>query len=142
MKRLQRLRLHIKLMVLSFGLVLGAPLLVAAPSYALSSPASVVADAAADACAGIGLTGGDCKSDTGGTKINNTLTSIINIITSIVGVVALIMILVAGFKYITSGGDANKISSAKSTIIYAIVGLIVAALAQVIVHFVITQAKA
>ena len=47
------------------------------------------------------------------------------------------MIMVGGFKYITSGGDSGKISSAKATIIYALVGLVIVAMAQFIVRFAI-----
>jgi hypothetical protein len=51
------------------------------------------------------------------------------------------MIMVAGFKYITAGGDAGSIGSAKNTLVYAIVGLLIAALAQALVHFVLNAAK-
>jgi len=47
------------------------------------------------------------------------------------------MIIFGGFKYITSGGDAGGVTGAKNTILYAIVGLVIVALAQVIVRFVI-----
>jgi hypothetical protein len=57
-------------------------------------------------------------------------------------VVAVIMIIVGGLKYITSGGDSGNITSAKNTILYAIVGLIVVALAQIIVRFVLERATA
>jgi len=50
------------------------------------------------------------------------------------------MIIIGGFKYVTSGGDSTKISSAKSTIFYALIGLVVVALAQVIVRLVLTKA--
>jgi hypothetical protein len=49
------------------------------------------------------------------------------------------MVIISGFKYVTSGGDPQKVSGAKSTLIYAIVGLIVVALAQILVHFVLQQ---
>jgi hypothetical protein len=52
------------------------------------------------------------------------------------------MIIWGGFKYITSGGDSNNVSGAKNTIIYAIIGLVIVALAQLIVHFVISQSTA
>ena len=51
------------------------------------------------------------------------------------------MIVYSGYNYITSGGDSGKVSSAKTTLIYALVGLLIAALAQIIVHFVINTAK-
>jgi hypothetical protein len=55
----------------------------------------------------------------------------------VVGVVAVIMIIIAGFKYITSGGDSGNVTSAKNTILYAIIGLVVVALSQFIVKFVL-----
>lgn len=79
------------------------------------------------------------KGDESENSLNKLLTSIVNIISVIVGVVAVIMVIFSGFKYITSGGDSSKISSAKTTIIYAIVGLIIVALAQVIVRFVLNK---
>jgi hypothetical protein len=62
---------------------------------------------------------------------------IVNIFSIIVGAVAVIMIIYGGFRYITSGGDSNRVGSAKNTLIYAIIGLIIVALAQIIVHFVL-----
>lgn len=70
-------------------------------------------------------------------KINSILTTVINIFSFIVGVVAVIMIVVGGLRYITSGGESSNVSSAKNTIIYAIVGLVIVALSQIIVHFVL-----
>jgi predicted permease len=65
---------------------------------------------------------------------------IVNIFSLIVGVAAVIMIIVGGFRYITSGGDSTRVGGAKNTLIYAIVGLIIVALAQAIVHFVLNNA--
>ena len=76
------------------------------------------------------------------TQLNGLVAKVINIITVIVGIVAVVMIIVGGFKYITSGGDSNKVGSAKNTILYAIIGLIVVALAQFIVKFVLNKTKA
>ncbi len=49
------------------------------------------------------------------------------------------MIIIGGFKYVTSTGDSASISSAKNTILYALVGLAVVSLAQVLVHFVLNK---
>jgi len=70
-------------------------------------------------------------------SVDTFITNLVNVFSVIVGVVAVIMIIIGGFRYITSGGDSNNISSAKNTIIYAIIGLIVVALAQFIVQFVL-----
>jgi hypothetical protein len=72
-------------------------------------------------------------------SVNQLLTDAVNIFSVVVGVVAVIMIIVGGFKYITSGGDSSKVSSAQSTILYAIIGLVVVVLSQVIVHFVLSR---
>jgi hypothetical protein len=64
---------------------------------------------------------------------------IINLLSAVVGILAVIMIIVAGFRYITSGGRDEAVKGAKNTILYAIVGLVVVALAQIIVHFVLAK---
>ncbi|MEX1995224.1 MAG: pilin [Candidatus Saccharimonadales bacterium] len=73
-------------------------------------------------------------------SINDTIASIVNILSIIIAIIAVIMIIIGGFRYITSGGAADKVTSAKNTILYAIIGLIIVALAQTIVRFVINQA--
>src|SRR5689334_12447032 len=64
-------------------------------------------------------------------KLNNLVHTIINLLSVVVGVVAVIMIIVGGFRYITSGGSDTGVTGAKNTILYAIIGLIIVALAQV-----------
>lgn len=53
------------------------------------------------------------------------------------GVVAVIVIIVGGIRYATSNGDASQVKSAKNTILYAVVGLVVIMMAAVITQFVI-----
>lgn len=72
-------------------------------------------------------------------KVNSLLTTVINLFSLIVGIVAVIMIIVGGFKYITSGGDSGNVTGAKNTILFAVVGLIIVALAQFIVRFVLAK---
>ncbi len=72
-------------------------------------------------------------------KINTIIRNIINLFSLLVGVVSVIMIILGGFKYITSGGDSGNVGSAKNTIIYAIVGIVIVAFAQLIVRFVLTK---
>ncbi len=82
----------------------------------------------------------ECSDADAEQNVNNLIKTVINIFSVIVGVVAVIMIVYGGFKYITSGGDSGKISAAQQTIIYAIVGLIIVSLAQIIVRFVLSRA--
>ena len=61
-----------------------------------------------------------------------------NTILYIVGIVAVIMLIIGGIRYVTSGGDAKKVTDAKNTVLYAIIGLVIAFLAFAIVNFVIS----
>jgi len=74
-------------------------------------------------------------------KVDSIVKLVINIFSLIVGIVSVIMIIIGGLKYITSGGDSGNITGAKNTILYAIIGLVVVALAQVIVRFVLAKAS-
>jgi hypothetical protein len=65
--------------------------------------------------------------------------TIVTLFSVIVGAVSVLMIIYGGFRYITSGGDSGRVGNAKNTLIYAIVGLVIVALAQLIVHFVLNQ---
>lgn len=68
---------------------------------------------------------------------SGTFTTILQIVFGIMGGVALIIFMLAGLKYITSQGDASAVAKAKNTILYAIIGLAVAAFAFTIVTFVV-----
>ncbi|HEY5550158.1 MAG TPA: pilin [Candidatus Saccharimonadales bacterium] len=86
--------------------------------------------------AGAGQTG--CAPDPNATSsLNTTISRVINILSIVVGIVAVIMLIYGGFRYITSAGDTTRVASAKNTILYALIGLIIVALAQVIVRFVL-----
>jgi hypothetical protein len=65
--------------------------------------------------------------------------TIVSTMLLILGILAVIMIIYSGIKYVISAGDASKIKSAKDTLTYSIVGLIVAVLAYAIVNFVVTK---
>ena len=78
---------------------------------------------------------GGCSASGGG--LNELLRKIINIFSVIVGAVAVIMIIIGGFRYVISSGNDQAVSGAKNTIIFALVGLVIVALSQFVVHFVI-----
>lgn len=63
--------------------------------------------------------------------------TIINTLLYVLGIIAVIMIVVGGIRYTTSAGDASRIKAAKDTIMYSVVGLVVALLAFAIVNFVL-----
>lgn len=133
-------------------------ILAAIMPFALAAPMLLapVAVSAEDigSCGGIGSSinqgvnsatgdGRSCNASTADGDVNSLQSiaaKIVNFLSVIVGIVAVIMIIVGGFRYITSGGDSGNVSSAKNTLIYAIVGLIIVALAQFIVRFVLENA--
>lgn len=127
------------------ALALSAPALVPVAVYAVA-PGTAIGGSGSDIQCGVNsgaeldLSGETCEVEgTGTSSLQGLITKIINIFSVIVGVIAVIMIIVGGLKYITSGGDSGNVSSAKNTIIYALVGLVIVALAQFIVRFVLTN---
>lgn len=64
-------------------------------------------------------------------------TKFTNIALGIIGALSVIMLVWGGLRYILSGGDSKKVTDAKNTILYAIIGLIIAVLAYAIVNFVL-----
>lgn len=91
------------------------------------------------ACEGLAVEPGEECDDSAKQEIAKLLSSVINILSWIVGIVSVIMIIVGGLKFVLSNGDSSGIASARSTVIYALVGLVVAALAQVLVAFVLNR---
>lgn len=82
------------------------------------------------------------------TKLNNTANTndlmgqaniIINVVIGVIGFVAVAFIIFGGFQYTTSAGDPGKVKKAKDTILYGIIGLVVAMLAYAIVNFVLSN---
>ncbi len=69
---------------------------------------------------------------------SGVFTKITNTVLFAVGIISVIMLIVGGLCYIISGGDSKKVTDAKNTIMYAIIGLIIAILAFAIVNFVIS----
>ncbi len=124
---------------LAGAVMVATPLAVPAVAFA----ASPIQDCLSQ---GVGLSTGNgstCVADpdqeTGAGKIQNIVTTAINIFSIIVGIVSVVMIIYGGFKYITSGGDSGNVTSAKNTIVFAVIGLIIVALAQFIVQFVLNK---
>ncbi|MEO8785078.1 MAG: pilin [Candidatus Saccharimonadales bacterium] len=125
-------------------LALGLPAVASAAHAPADAVWRVAATSPKDAvCEGVGLTGGSsqCDATSSSKSLNNTLRVVIGGISLVVGVIAVIMLFIGGLKYITSTGDPAKVSSAKDTILYAIIGLIVVAFAQLIVRFTLKTAE-
>lgn len=68
---------------------------------------------------------------------DGVFTQVTNTVLYIVGIVSVVMLIYGGLRYVISGGDSKKVTDAKNTILYAIIGLIISILAFAIVNFVI-----
>jgi hypothetical protein len=95
-------------------------------------------------CNGIGAISGSagCEDNPDEANVDDTISTVINILSLITAVIAVIMIIVGGIRYVTSSGDSTSTGNAKNTVIYAVVGLVIVALAQLIVRFVVQRLAA
>ena len=111
---------------------------------------SVVVPEAANAACPTDLTisaGVECAAGTDqeGTSLfdaGGIFQQITNILLFLVGAISVIMLIIGGVRYVISGGDQNQVTGAKNTIMYAIVGIVVAFLAYAAVNFVVTRLQA
>jgi hypothetical protein len=118
-----------KLALLSIAALVGI-MTAAAPAYVGASPASQIQT-------GVDNAGGGGETSNLGARVK----TIVNILLYVLGAIAVVMIVIGGIRYTTSNGDSSAITSAKNTILYSVIGLIVAILAYSIVNFVLTQFK-
>lgn len=122
----KKFQLFIASLAVSVGII-GATL-VPAPAYAAcTTPASCVQD-------GVDKAGGKASKTADPQEIIQT---IVRVLLFLIGAISVIMIVVGGFRYTISQGDSTQVTSAKNTIMYAVIGLIIAIFAWAIVDFVI-----
>lgn len=81
----------------------------------------------------------DCNVAENEDTLMATVFNVIRVVLGVLGLVAAIVIIVGGVQYMTAAGDAAKVAKAQNTILFAVVGLIIAILAFVIVNFVIAN---
>lgn len=128
---MNKIKLTLAGMVLAVSTLVGVATLVPTPALAVTPEQS--------ACEGSGGTwnGGNC---TQGTRtVTGTIKSVGNILVFLTGAISVLMIIIGGVRYALSGGDQGTITSAKNTILYAIIGVIVSIAAYAIVNFVLSN---
>lgn len=91
--------------------------------------------------AATGTTSGSEICGAKGDSFTDIMKNIINTILFVLGIVAVIMIIIGGIRYVTSNGNAQQVNSAKDTVLYAVIGLIIAIMAYAIVNFVLARLK-
>ncbi|MCE7936393.1 hypothetical protein DYH10_01175 [Candidatus Saccharibacteria bacterium CPR2] len=85
-------------------------------------------------CKGIGVGGGDCNNPGG---IGPVISKVTTAIAFVVGGISIIMIIVGGIRYVMSAGDPNGAKGAKDTIMYSLIGLVIAIAAYAIANWVV-----
>ena len=113
-----------------------AGLFMTAPAMAVTCPAGSLHTGEATTYAQCNIPDEEVK-DEG--SLFKTIQTIINWILAVLGLVAVIMVVLGGFTYMTSQGDPGKTKKARDTILYGIIGLIIALLAFAIVNFVLVN---
>ena len=139
----KRIRNIIATSVIALSFVAPSALLVGSAAAFTPTPISNGLCEGVDATNTVGnsAAGDQCLTDPGGrTDLQRIAQNVINIFSLVIGVIAVIMIIVGGLKYFTSGGDSGNITGAKNTILYALIGLVIVALSQIIVRFVLNKA--
>ena len=86
---------------------------------------------------GIGQFG--ARSDLGSTDVRETIARIINVALSLLGVVAVVIILAGGFKWMTAGGNEDKVGEARKLIFAGVIGMAIVLSAFAIARFVLGQ---
>lgn len=104
------------------------------PAFAVECDDSDIANTGLNGSADCAAGTGQAESLSGEGGVFQTVT---NILLFIIGAVAVIMLVIGGIRYTISNGDSNQVTAAKNTILYAIIGIIVAILAYAAVNFVI-----
>lgn len=102
---------------------------------AAMSAAGTVLAANPDAQEGINAAQGNLQT----TSLTDSVANVTNIMITIIGIISVIMLIIGGFRYVLSGGDQKGTTAAKDTILYAIIGVVVALLSYSIMNFVINQ---
>jgi hypothetical protein len=131
MNMMNRLGLKVFLAVAALLAVLGVSF---APAYAQCNPTDTKS---AIQCGTDNSAGVPVGAKTAGQSLNDTIATIVKLASLAVGILATFMIIAGGFRYMTSGGKEESVKGAKNMILYAIIGLVIVALAQIIVHFVL-----
>ena len=113
-------------------------LFAAAPAFAaLNCSSSDLSTSEAIQCGANGGSGNNQDASQATSNLDNTVSSIVNVLSIAVGVISVIMIIIAGARFVTSSGNQEGVAAARRMILYAAIGLVIVALSQIIVHFVL-----
>ena len=116
--------------------LLGAMVMVIGSMIYLNNPVNAIV--LSDNCPA-GGSSSVCASTSPKDDLGAIIKQITNVMFFIIGAIAVVMIIYSGIRYTTSAGNPAGVTAAKNSLIYSIVGLVVAILAYAIVNFVVTR---
>lgn len=123
---------YISTIITTLALMMGLTML-AAPAYADTSDIINSNNAACQGNTSV------CSTSGGRARLFGIIKNIINLLLVAAGVISVIIIIVGGLRYTLSAGDQAQVTAAKNTVMYAVVGLVVAMLSFAIVNFVVAR---
>lgn len=122
--------------IISAGLITVSAFAGVLTTSAVLNPTVASAASVDEVREGVNKVGGNKSGNSAG-AFSNLLENVINLLLFIIGAIAVIMIIIGGIRYTTSAGDANQAKSARDTVLYSVVGLVIAIMAYAIVNFVL-----
>lgn len=125
-------------------LIISLAVIAAGVLFLSIAPLAHAEDVFEGACQGAAASSAVCQSGQGAQENplvgpNGLITRVTQIVVLIVGVAAVITIIISGLRYVTSAGDSAGVNNAKNGILYAVVGLVVAVIGQVIITLVLQK---
>lgn len=120
---------HTLIAIISAGLISAAALVGFSPLLASTADASSARTEV--------LNGANATGQSGSRSLEQSINDVTNVLLFVIGAIAVIVIIYGGIKFVTSDGDASKIKGARETILYAVVGIVIALIAYAIVRWVV-----
>lgn len=130
---MKKIKTGVVTLLILMGLI-AVPAITYTSAYASVNPQS-------EACSGTGgtLSSGTCAGNSSQDNLAKLIKTAVNVLLYVLGAIAVLVIIIGGIRYVTSAGDASRVKLAKDTILYAVIGLVIAILAYAIVNFVVTN---
>lgn len=126
----------VKIVLATFAVAIAGVAGLALPVSAANTPTSVICPDGSRAQTFEGCTS---QAEGEGRSLFDTLRIVINVVLGVLAFITVAMIIIGGINYSTSQGDATKTKKARDTILYGVIGLVIALLAFALVNFVLAN---
>jgi hypothetical protein len=127
-----------KILLITLTMLTGLIFLYQQPVFATSTCSGGFSAAKCSACSGLSELGSSQRCSSNGSTVKAVIAETVSVLSYIVGIAAIIMIIISAIRFVISGGNSNSVEQAKKMLVYAIIGLVLAALAQILVRMALT----